>query len=65
MRRRTTEEKVRFGLYLRSQKDVLPHGEFMKWVEQTLNIDVSTAERYMRLSKEAISVYDAERSSHV
>jgi len=63
MKRRTTEESIRFGLYLKSQKDILPHGQFMPWVEKTLAIHVTTAERYMRIAKRAVHVYDATRES--
>jgi hypothetical protein len=62
MKKRTTEESVRLGLYLRSQKDILPHGQFQAWVEKEFGFHPTTANRIMRQSKDAVRVYDSMRN---
>lgn len=64
MRRKTAEERVRLGLYLKSQKDLLPHGQFLKFIEREIGCHPSTAELYMREAKQAIRVVEAMRSSY-
>jgi Protein of unknown function (DUF3102) len=61
MRRRTTEEDIRLGLQVKAAKDALPHGMFAKYIEQTYGFHPTNAQRLMRIAKQAVIVYDAER----
>jgi len=36
MKRRTTEESIRFGLYLSLKRISFSHGQFMPWVERNI-----------------------------
>ena len=62
MKRKSSGDVIRLGLYIKSQKDILDHGQFLPWVERELGISASTAQRYMRAAKGAIRVYDSMRN---
>ena len=62
MKRKSTGDVIRLGLFIKSQKDILDHGEFLPWVERELGISASTAQRHMRAAKDAIRVYDLMRN---
>jgi hypothetical protein len=61
MKKKTIEESIMLGLYLKSQNDILPHGAFLPMVEREFGFSRSTACRYMRRAKAAVRVYDAMR----
>lgn len=63
MKRRTVEEAIQLGLYLRAQKDALPHGEFLPMIERQFGFHPSTANRYMRQARDAIRVVDVMKRS--
>jgi hypothetical protein len=63
MRRKTIEESIMLGLYLKSQKDALPHGEFLPWIQREFGFHPSTANRYMRQAKSAIRVVETMKSN--
>ncbi len=64
MRRKSTLDVIKLGIYIKSQKDTLDHGAFLPWVERELGISPSTAQRYMRTAKMAVRVVDEERYAH-
>jgi hypothetical protein len=63
MKKKTIEESIMLGLYLKSQKDVLPHGAFLPMIEREFGFSCSTACRYMRTAKSAVRVVESMRHS--
>lgn len=47
--RRSVQDAIKIGGIISEQKQLLPHGEFLPWVE-TLPFDERTAQRYMKLN---------------
>lgn len=45
--RRSVSDAIRIGGLLIDQKETLPHGEFLAWVERELPFNERTAQRYM------------------
>ena len=46
--RTTLHKAVEAGGILREVKDTLPHGQFTRWVEDNIDFDIRTAQRYMK-----------------
>lgn len=61
MKRKTVEEAITLGLYLKGQKDMLPHGSFLPWIQREFGFHPTTAARYMRYSKHAVKLVENAR----
>ncbi len=55
LRRQATEHAVEIGRELLQVKASLPHGAFVKWVEQACEFKIRTAQDLMKLAREADS----------
>ena len=49
--RKTAEEMIEAGKLLLEAKELVKHGQFMKWIETNLNIPYSSAASWMTLAK--------------
>lgn len=47
--RRSVQDAIKLGELLAAQKEALPHGDFLPWIERELPFNERTAQRYMML----------------
>lgn len=47
--RRSVQDAVKIGELISAQKDALPHGDFLPWIERELPFSRQTADNYRRL----------------
>jgi hypothetical protein len=49
--RKTVEEAASIGILMIEAKEILPHGEFLPWIERKTKISIRTAQSYMSLTE--------------